>query len=170
MYGCGRVLRTPTSAMRLLREGNSGHLCGGQAERTVRLRSRNPVPRRFWRTARRPHSGRIERGPMSVNETVESEFDIAAFLAKPGLGRRTIELKRSRPFSPREIRQTPYSIFGRPRQNHRRFSDRQRGHDTLSLRWRICWRTVACGNPRAAPVLPPPPSTTARRSGSAGRR
>jgi CRP-like cAMP-binding protein len=35
---------------------------------------------------------------MSVNETVESEFDIAAFLAKPGLGRRMVELKPKQAF------------------------------------------------------------------------
>jgi len=33
-----------------------------------------------------------------VNETVESEFDIAAFLAKPGLGRRMVELKPKQAF------------------------------------------------------------------------
>ena len=33
-----------------------------------------------------------------MNETVESEFDIAAFLAKPGLGRRMVELKPKQAF------------------------------------------------------------------------
>jgi CRP-like cAMP-binding protein len=35
---------------------------------------------------------------MSVNETVKPEFDIAAFLAKPGLGRKVIEFKPKQAF------------------------------------------------------------------------
>jgi CRP-like cAMP-binding protein len=35
---------------------------------------------------------------MSVNETVKPEFDIAAFLAKPGLGRKVIEFKPKKAF------------------------------------------------------------------------
>jgi hypothetical protein len=50
---------------------------------------------------------------MLTNPAVESGFDIAAFLAKPGLGRTVIELQPKQAFFRREIWQTAFFIFKR---------------------------------------------------------
>ena len=97
-----------------------------------------------WIGLRRFHAG---------DDKSNSTFDPAVFLAHAGLGRRIVELKQVRPFSPREMRQTRSSIFRMAGQGSPWFHRVAKKPPSRCYRLgRLCWRGRAGDCPRAAPV------------------
>ena len=107
---------------------------------------------------------------MVITHENNVRFHPVAYLARAGVGRRIDRIENgTRPFLPRETRQTPCSIFRAAGQNLLWFRRGQGSYHHASLRRRLRWRGVParcldCAWPQPLRSIP------ARRSRSAGKR